>query len=182
MRASPATSLAIVDHGVLGTVSVASWAMRLRSLLRPCLPPRRTNASTGVLCARYRLQMLGIDAAPNAALMVEFESIRHFPEDHFVEHLVGEPARPNIDALPHPDTGVSFGITVSRPQPASGVWFWRNLIHDPFHHRAQGNDACILSFSHLRSHFRSWLGLPGTGTAVVARLYFTPQSEVISQR
>ena len=102
--AGPALPLAVrPDVGVFGVIGVPLRAMSLE----------RMSTAPHVLCMGNRLQVGWVDAITNPAQVVELESVRYRPNEHFVSEPVG------IDsATVRPKLAITVGANVWLPDPA----------------------------------------------------------------
>ena len=96
------------------------------------------QASSGVFAVRNGLQVLRVDAAPNPAQVVNFQTIRYRTSEKFVRGAMSSMHR---DIVMHAKFSVSGVATVPHPKPTSAIWLRRNLRHKSL--------SDILSSSHL---------------------------------
>jgi hypothetical protein len=103
---------------VLGVVLVALRAMRPRSKVDPRI------AALHVLSVSYRLKVIGVDAAPDAAKMVKLKTVRDWSALQFVDDAVGKPIRrpPTRTDRAAPNAAISLVAKIADQNPASGEW------------------------------------------------------------
>lgn len=146
------------DYKVIPFIGMAHRAMRLG-------PPHRSHnicscegRTAHVLGPRDRLQVLRIDAAPNATEVVNVKTIWNRPD----KMLIREPMSIGRAAFSRDVEGSVFARQGrSHPEPAAGKWAERNSVQKFF------NKRFIISFGHVTTSL-SRIGL--ACFAFIARL------------
>lgn len=126
-----------------------------------CYRHPEPQASSVILFKRDRLQMIGVHTATHAAKVIDFQAFRNRAFEKFVGHAMAI----NYATI-QPESRMAFE-RIAHPQPATGVWLWRNKVHEAI---KQGK----IRSRHVTSLGSMCLGLRILSRDVAARSYFTP--------
>lgn len=112
----------------------------------------RIDRASNVLQARYGLKMVGVDAAAHAAEVIELQPSRN----RTALHLVGDAMCNASTAAGKLDAPVAALVDLADPEPAAGIWLWRNSgsvcaekIHGALHR--SGLDLMVLTSPQVKS-------------------------------
>ena len=115
---SPTRTLTVTKHEIRSRKGMTTLAIDLTSLLS-----RKCIAAQNVFAVRNRLKVIGVDASPNSAQMIDCETIGDWADQKLINEPMSttHPARVIQTELP-----VTTAIKTSRPQPAP-IELRRNL-------------------------------------------------------
>lgn len=89
---------------------------------------RQSYISTrNVFLKRYRFQMIRVYAAPRPAFVIDLQAFWNLSVEQFVRKPVGD----NFLAFMEQEISITLSVFGSCPQPAPGVRFRRNVLHEP---------------------------------------------------
>lgn len=121
-------------------VFVAARAVRLGFM--PCCVDGAGDPSSNIDRVSYRLQVLRVNATPDAAFVVDLQSLWYRPIEQFIGYAVRGPFGDIAPIESHPSISVMRDF--SQPQPAAGIRFWGNKFHESFKY-AECSHATLLS-------------------------------------
>lgn len=124
-RATKTLSLCSFE-GVLGRVFVAVWAMGFCAIQLPCV------ASPLVDCPGYRFEMVRVNAAPNAAQVVQLHPFRDRPHVELVGDAVGVLETSGNAATSGPEPSISRASKRAEPEPATSFSHGDGEFQQPF--------------------------------------------------
>ncbi len=147
MALSTETMIALVYIGIFCIVGMSRWTMGAILFVFPRL------AATCIYQVSDRFQMIRVDAASNAAEMIQFQPFWNRTFEPFVREAVGAVHLSRSTAHAEQPVPVSSSCC---PKPASAVRLWRDFTH-------KAVDLSYTEFSHVPSFKAHRSGLRSTG-------------------